>query len=65
MQSTAWAIVSHLLKSIADAVLRTRRDKIVKIDDNAEEGVKTQESGQELSRRHLGVVIENRLQLYF
>jgi hypothetical protein len=28
----------------ADAVLRTRKDKIAKIDDNAEEGVKTQES---------------------
>jgi hypothetical protein len=32
------------VERIADAVLRTRRDKIAKIDDNAEEGVKTQES---------------------
>jgi hypothetical protein len=36
------------VERIADAVLRTLRDKIAKIDDNAEEGVKTQESDRAL-----------------
>jgi len=45
MQSTAWARVSHFSKlQTADAVLRTRVHRTAKIDDNAEEGVKTQES---------------------
>jgi hypothetical protein len=49
MQSTAWAGVSHLSKVlIADAVLRTRVHRTAKIDDNAEEGIKTQESDRTL-----------------
>ena len=45
MQSTARARVSHLLKlRVADAVLRTRQHTSARKDDNAEEGIKAQES---------------------
>jgi hypothetical protein len=63
MQS-AWAGVSHLSQQrTADAVLRTRVHRTAKIDDNAEEGKKPR-NRTEPSRQHLGVVIENRLQVY-
>jgi hypothetical protein len=48
MQS-AWAGVSHLSQQrTADAVLRTRVHRTAKVDDNAEEGEKTEESDRTL-----------------